>query len=117
MSYRGGGIRRDGRNTGRKGRSGGRGEYYRNKYGRGGRGGDGRGRGNPESDRGGHAPSGGGSFDDLQNKIRRLNGKPYGGYHDLDTDANHGWVNPKHGFPFSVKELRVIPLLLLRAAG
>ena len=100
MSYRGGGIRRDSRNNGGKGRSGGRGEFYRNKYGRGGRGGDRRGRGNPESDRGGHAPPGGGSFDDLQNKLRRLDGKPYGAYHDLDTDANHGWVNSKHGFSF-----------------
>ena len=99
MSYRGGG--RGGRNPGGRGRGGGRGEYYRNKYGGGrGRSGGGGGRGNADADRGKFAPSGGGSYDDLRNLLRRIDGKSYGAYHDLDTDAKNGWVNSKEGFTF-----------------
>ncbi len=100
MSYRGGGSRGGGRHAGGRGRSGGRGEYYRNKYGRGGRGGGGAGRGNTDSGANRYAPSGGGSYDDLRNLLRRLDGKSYGAYHDLDTDAKNGWVNKNEGFSF-----------------
>ena len=104
MSYRGGGNRGGGGGrSGGRGGSGGRGEYYKNKYGRGGRGrGDGRsggGRTDTDGGNGRRAPSGGGSFGDLQSLLHRLDGKSYAAYHDLDTDLNdRGWVNSRDGF-------------------
>lgn len=102
MSYRSGRGRGGGRSSGREGGSGGgggRGEYYRNKYGRGGRGrGGGGGRGRPDATANRPAPSGGGSYHDLQNLLRRLDGKSYPAYHDLDTDLDRGWTNSQKGF-------------------
>ena len=34
----------------------------------------------------------------MQNLLRRLDGKSYPAYHDLDTDLNRGWVNSQKGF-------------------
>jgi predicted ABC-class ATPase len=98
MSYRGEGKRGGGGRSGGRGGSGGRGEYYKNKYGRGGRGSGRSGGGRTDTDGGRPAPSGGGSFDDLQNLLRRLDGKSYAAYHDLDTDLSRGWANSQDGF-------------------
>jgi predicted ABC-class ATPase len=63
-----------------KGRGG---AYYKNKYGRGGQpeGGGGRKR----------QLSQGGSYDDLRETLRRIDHKPYGFYHDLETGHVGGW--------------------------
>ena len=86
------------------GRGGGRGDYYKQKYGSGGRGRGGSGGG---GGRGGYddnikAAEGGGSYDDLERCLRRLDGKSYGAYHDLDTPEDRGWVNPQGGFSLFV---------------
>ena len=106
--------------SGRGGRGGGRGEYYKNKYGggrgggRGGRGGGGRGGG-----RGGHGggndgntdrvASGGGSYDDLQRLLQRLDGKSYPAYHDLDTPLTRGWYNPSLNYTLFVERAQSDP--------
>lgn len=91
MSNRGGSGRGRGGSRG-GGRGGGRGEYYKNKYGGGGR--DRREEGTPR------ASTGGGSYGDLISCLERLDGKGYGAYHDLDTPLDRGWVN--NGFGFSL---------------
>ncbi|KAL3916956.1 MAG: hypothetical protein SGILL_004937, partial [Bacillariaceae sp.] len=75
-----------------RGRGGGRGQYYKNKYGNG-RGGRGGRSGGGQQDNG-FVAKGGGSYNDLQRLLQRLDGKPYGAYHDLDTPMNRGWVHP-----------------------
>mmetsp|Transcript_2506 Transcript_2506/g.2761 ORF Transcript_2506/g.2761 Transcript_2506/m.2761 type:complete len:639 (-) Transcript_2506:1437-3353(-) len=79
-----------GRGCGRgRGRGRGRGEYYKNKYGRGGRdNGRGGGSSSNSSDR---VPTGGGSVNELKKLLRRLDGKQYPAYHDVDTPMNNGW--------------------------
>ena len=96
----------NGGGRGRGGRGGGRGEYYRNKYGRGGcRGGRGRsggdtGRGNQYEQQ---RANGGGSMDDLKRCLQRIDGKQYGAYHDLDTPTNRGWENKDAGYTLYVE--------------
>lgn len=90
MSY-GGGRGRGG------GRGGGRGEYYKNKYGGGGRGrGDAGGTPVPEETR---APGGDfgsrsgfrtGSSQDLSNILRKIDGKQYPAYHDIEGTFSFG---------------------------
>jgi predicted ABC-class ATPase len=98
-SYRGG---RSGRGGG-----GGRGEYYKNKYGGGGRGrgGGGRGRGGQTLTYGGY----GGSYADLQQRLQRLDGESYAAYHSLDTPADKGWVNSDAGFTLFVERAQADP--------
>lgn len=104
-----------GRSGGGRGGGGGRGEYYKNKYGGGGRGrgGGGRGRGggnkNDAVDHGERTASGGGSYADLQQKLQRLDGKSYAAYHDLDTPADRGWVNSDAGFTLFVERAQADP--------
>ncbi|KAL3917866.1 MAG: hypothetical protein SGILL_004512 [Bacillariaceae sp.] len=82
-----------------RGRGGGRGQYYKNKYGngRGGRGGRSGGGQQQQQQDNGFVAKGGGSYSDLQRLLQRLDGKPYGAYHDLDTPMNRGWVHPNFG--------------------
>ncbi|KAE8990453.1 hypothetical protein PR003_g21728 [Phytophthora rubi] len=71
----------------------GRGEYYRNKYGGGGRGGRGRGRGDSggyDRGQGGHyndrprTPLAAASWDQLGNVLQELHNRNYGSYHELE---------------------------------
>jgi predicted ABC-class ATPase len=96
-----------GRGRGEGGR-GGRGEYYKNKYGGGGRGG-GRGGGNTEGDSAPRSANGGGSYADLQRVLQRIDGKSYGVYHDLDTPPNRGWVNSEAGYTLFVERAQSDP--------
>lgn len=85
----------------------GRGEYYKNKYGGGGRGGDRGGRGGDRGrgGRGGPAsgsPRGGGSFADLRSVLQQIDGRQYPTYHDLETPNAKGWVNSEAGFTLYV---------------
>lgn len=84
-------------------RGGGRGEYYRNKYG-GGRGGKGGGGGRGRGGRGGscnnnhhqgrssNQATAGGSYADLIQMLHRLDGRPYPAYHDIET-SDKGWTH------------------------
>lgn len=98
---------------GRGGRGGrGRGEYYKNKYGGGGRD---RGRGGSSGERytgGDSSPrtaNGGGSFSDLQRTLQRIDGKSYGAYHDIDTPLDQGWVNTDAKFTLFVERAQSDP--------
>jgi len=69
----------------------GRGEYYKNKYGGGGRGrsgGGGRGGRGRQSYQ--SSNQGGGSYDDLLHTIDRMDGQQYGAYHELES-TTRGW--------------------------
>ena len=89
---------------------GGRGEYYKNKYGGGGRGGRGRGGRGGGRGRGGRDSSqrsstggggGGGSYADLkQLLLHHLDNQQYPRYHDLETPltTSTGWHNADAGF-------------------
>ncbi|KAG7347002.1 ABC transporter ATPase [Nitzschia inconspicua] len=81
-----------GRGRGGRGRGGGRGEYYKNKYGSGGRSVS-TGRGSSDGQEKSSSPTGGGSYHELQSLLQRLDGKSYPAYHDLDTPMDRGWVN------------------------
>ncbi|CAJ1930389.1 unnamed protein product [Cylindrotheca closterium] len=104
MSYRGG-RGRGGSRGGNRGGGGGRGEYYKNKYGRGVRGGGGRG----QADDTPRTAPGGGLYSDLINCLERLDGKSYGAYHDLDTPLDRGWVNSDFGFSLFVERAQSDP--------
>ncbi len=93
------------RGSGHGGRGRGRGDYYKQKYG--GRGG----RGRSEDHQGGdiRSASGGGTYTDLLQCLRRLDGKSYGAYHDLDTPPNRGWVNGDMGFTLYVERAQSDP--------
>lgn len=107
---------RGGGGGGRGGGGGGRGEYYKNKYGGGGRGRGGRGRGG-ENDSGfntteasqNRPTSGGGSYAELRHMLQRLDGKSYPAYHDLDTPMDRGWVNSHSGFTLYVERAQSDP--------
>ena len=91
---------------------GGRGEYYKNKYGGGGRGRGGgrggRGRAGRDSNQGAprsSPPSGGGSYADLkQLLLYQLDNHQYPRYHDLETPLTEGsgWHNTEAGFTLLV---------------
>ena len=95
--------------SGRGGRGGGRGEYYKNKYGggRGNRGG--RGDRSREVDASFRVANGGGSYSDLRRLLQRIDGKSYGAYHDLDTPINNGWVNIEDGYTLFVERAQSDP--------
>jgi predicted ABC-class ATPase len=80
-----------------KGRGG---AYYKNKYGRGGGGGKPEGGGVGGRKR---QLSQGGSYDDLRETLRRIDHKPYGFYHDMETGHSGGW---KHDDFFTLQILR-----------
>jgi len=98
---------------GRRGGGGrGRGEYYRNKYGGGGRGGgrggSGRGGGQyPQGSNNNHSRGrGGGTYLELQQLLQQIDGRQYPCYHDIETstadEGGGGWVNDKIGFTLQV---------------
>jgi len=118
-------MRRGGGYSGRSGgRGGGRGDYYKNKYGGGGRGGRGRGgynvgRGSVANDTDANKSSSdptaesapraydpnvprpggdnGGMHADFINLLRRLDHKQYPAYHDIESSSK-GWVNDLEGY-------------------
>lgn len=118
-------MRRGGGYSGRSvGRGGGRGDYYKNKYGGGGRGGRGRGgynvgRGSAANDSDANKSSSdptaesapraydpnvprpggdnGGMHADFINLLRRLDHKQYPAYHDIESSSK-GWVNDMEGY-------------------
>jgi predicted ABC-class ATPase len=112
MSGRGRGGRGGRGDGGGRSRGGGRGEYYKNKYGGGGRGGRGGNRddnNNNNNSQNSSPPQGGGSYADLEHCLRRLDGKSYGAYHDLDTPSDLGWTNHSDGFTLFVERAQADP--------
>lgn len=95
MSYSSSTSRGGGNSRGGGGR--GRGEYYKNKYGgRGGRGsgGDGLTASQPQQQQQQiYIPRGGGTYRELRQLLKSIDGRQYPSYHDLETPEKSGWVN------------------------
>lgn len=106
------GGRHGGSGDAMNGRGRGRGDYYKNKYG-----GGGRGRGGSQGATAHHhddvsssrSVTGGGSYVDLQNCLRRIDGKSYGAYHELDTPSDRGWINSFVGYTLFVSRAQSDP--------
>lgn len=95
-------------------RGGGRGEYYRNKYGGGGRG-RGRasgGRGARGGDSSNHQRSNrgpnGGTYTDLLALLQKLDGRQYPSYHDLETGEEKAWLHST-GFTLQIGRTQADP--------
>jgi predicted ABC-class ATPase len=75
----------------------GRGEYYKNRYGSGGRQRQARDEDTAASSSLLQGQRGGGSYEDLRRKILSIDGRQYPCYHDLETPPNGGWVHSTEG--------------------
>ena len=53
--------------------------------------------------------SGGGTYFDLEKILTRIDGKPYGAYHDLDTPYPRGWVNKTMKFTLFIEKAQSDP--------